>query len=151
MTWSYDLTALATTPLFQVRYLIGDTIADDPQIADEELSFAMSQRSNIYGAASDACRSLATQMGRQADSVQGNLRNTYSSRARAYAAAAARFEIQAMARSGGLPYSGQTSQTDYNQMRADPDRMGPQFSIGMDENFLPVGPVNSENPDGGQP
>jgi hypothetical protein len=145
VSWTYTLADLATTPLFQLRWLIGDTLPADPQIADEELTWAMTQRSSIYGAAADACRSLATQMGRQADSVQGNLRTTYSARSRAYAAASGRFEVMAMVRSAGMPYSGQISKVDYTAMLANPDRMGPQFAIGMQDNYLPVGPVGQEN------
>jgi hypothetical protein len=144
MTWTYDPTALASTPLFQLRLLIGDTLSKDPQMQDEELTWLSGQRTSIYGAAADACRSLASQMARQADSTQGSLHTLYSARSRAYAAAAGRYEVQAMARSAGLPYSGQISQADYNQMLADPDRMGPQFAIGMQDNYLPVGPVNTE-------
>jgi hypothetical protein len=143
--WTYDPTQLTTSALFQLRLLIGDTLQKDPQMQDEELGWLMTQRSSIYGAAADACRSLAAQMSRQADSTQGNLHTLYSSRARAYAASAGRYEVQAMARSAGLPYGGQMSQADYNQMLSNPDRMGPQFSIGMDDSFLPVGPLNSEN------
>lgn len=145
MTWTYDPALIGTTPLYQLRWLIGDTIMKDQQIQDEELTFAIGQRSNIYGAAADACRSLAARFSREVDSSQGPLRTSYSAKARNYRAMAGSFDIQAMARSAGLPYSGQTSQTDYNAVAADPDRMGPQFNIGFDENRLPVGPVGPED------
>lgn len=145
MTWSYDLTQLSSNPLYALRWLIGDTVTKDQQIQDEELLFAMTQRSSIYGAAADACRSLAARLSREADSTQGSLHTLYSARARNYRAMAGGFEVQAMARSAGLPYSGQTSKADYDQMRTNPDRIGPQFSIGLDDAFLPVAPVNQEH------
>ena len=144
MSWTYNIAALATSPLFQLRLLIGDTLSKDPQFQDEELTWMMTQRSSIYGAASDACRSLSAQMARQADSVQGPLRTAYSTRSRSYAAAAARFELQAMSRSAGMPYSGHTSQIDYDALAADPDRIAGQFAIGMDDSFLPVSPIDTE-------
>ena len=151
MTWSYDITALTTTPLYALRLLIGDTIVKDPQLQDEELTWFISQRTSVYGAAAEACRSLSSQMSRQADSTQGKLHTLYSARSRAYAAAAARFEVLAIARSAALPYSGQTSYADYAQNAINPDRMGPQFAIGMDDNYLPdgiVGPENTSGPGG---
>jgi hypothetical protein len=146
MAWTYDLTQLAipvpptvpadlaTWTLPRIRALIGDTMTKDQQMQDEELAFFMSQKTSIYGAAALACRSLAAQMSRQADSTQGNLHTLYSNRARAYAAAAARFEIDEVTRSAGMPYSGQTSRTDYDNRDQDEDRMGPEFEIGGDEN-----------------
>lgn len=145
MTWTYDIATLSTTPLFQLRWLIGDILSKDPQMQDEELTWAMGQRTNIYGAAADACRSLSARLSREADNSQGPLHTNYSARSRSYAARAGQYEVMAMARSAGLPYSGQISQADYNLMIADPDRMGPQFNIGMQDNFLPVGPVGQEN------
>ena len=145
MTWTYDPAALATTALYQLRWLIGDTLVKDPQLQDEELIWALTQRTNVYGAAADACNSLAARMSREADSTQGPAHTLYSSRARSYRAAAGTFEVKAMARSAGLPYGGQMNVTDYEQMRRDPGRIGGQFAIGMTDNFLPVGPVGIES------
>ena len=38
---------------------------------------------------------------------------------------------------------------EYDNMLADPDRMSPQFNIGLDENYLPAGIVRPENQDTG--
>jgi hypothetical protein len=147
VTWSYDITQLATSPLMQLRWLIGDTLVKDPQLQDEELAFALSQRTSIYGAAADSCRALSARLSREADSTQGPLHALYSSRARAYAARAGDLEVRAMARSGGLPYSGMVSKADYEQMEQDPDRIAPQFGIDMEDNRLPVGGVGPETID----
>jgi hypothetical protein len=145
VTWTYDPTALATTALFQLRWLIGDTLVKDPQMQDEELIWAISQRTSVYGAAADACNAIAARMSREADSTQGPAHTLYSSRARSYRAQAGTFEVKAMARSAGLPYGGQMSVADYELMTSDPDRIGGQFVIGMDDNFIPVGPVGNES------
>jgi hypothetical protein len=151
MSWTYDPAQIASSPLMQLRWLIGDTLTKDQQLQDEELTWAMTQRTSIYGAAADACRSLAGRMAREADSTQGSLHTLYSAKSRNYRAMSGTFEVQAMARSGGLPYSGQTSKTDYQAMLADPDRMGPQFNIGLEDNYLPAGIVAPENQGGGGP
>jgi hypothetical protein len=134
MTWTYDPAQIASSPLMQMRVLIGDTLTKDPQLQDEELAFFQTQKTNIYGACALACRSLAARLSREADSTQGNLHTLYSSRARAYAQRAAQFEVDETVRSAGVPFSGQTSQADYDARAADLDRMGPEFEIGGDEN-----------------
>lgn len=149
MTWSYDPTQLGTNTLMQLRWLIGDTLIKDPQLQDEELIWAISQRSSVYGAACDACRNLAARLSREADSTQGPSHTLYSARARNYRMQASQYELMALVRSAGTPYSGQISHSDYANVIADPDRMGPQFSIDMDENYLPTGALNAENPGGG--
>jgi hypothetical protein len=145
MTWTYDPTHIGTSQLMQLRWLIGDTLTKDQQLQDEELNFALSQRTNIYAAAADSCRALSARLSREADATQGNLHTLYSSKARAYAARAGQYEVMAAVRSAGLPYSGQTSRTDYDNVAQDTDRIGPQFGIEPDENRLPAGVVGSEN------
>lgn len=144
MTWTYDPSQIGTVTLYQIRWLIGDTIQKDPQFQDEELQWAMTQRTSIYGVAADACRAIASRMSREADSSQSNFRTGYSERARSYRAMAGVYEVQAAVRSGGMPYSGQLSQADYDLMRSDPDTMRPQFRIGMNTNFFPVAPVDTD-------
>lgn len=143
MSWTYDGSQIGASPLFQLRWLIGDINVKDQQFQDEELQWAMTQRSSLYGAAADACRSLASRLSREADSSQGNFRTSYSARARNYRAQAGTYEVMAMARSGGLSYSGQISQQDYDIAASDPDRMNPAFAVGMHESDLPVGPLDS--------
>jgi hypothetical protein len=133
MTWTYNPASIATTTLFQLRWLIGDTLVKDQQLQDEELTWAMTQRTSIYGAAADCCRSLAARMSREADATQGPAHTNYSVRARNYRAQAGAYDVQAMVRSAGLAYSGQLSQADYQNMINNTDRIGPQFSIGMSD------------------
>jgi hypothetical protein len=144
MAWTYDPTQIATSTLFQTRWLIGDILSKDPQFQDEELLWAMTQRTSIYGVAADACRAIASRLSREADSSQGNFRTAYSERARNYRAMAGTYEIQAAVRSGGMPYSGQLSQADYDIARSNPDTMRPAFAIGMMTNYLPIGPIDTE-------
>lgn len=146
MTWTYDIAALATTPLYQVRFLIGDTLTADQQLQDEEINFSLAQRPSIYGAGADCCRALASKLSRQADSVEGNQRIMYSSRAKAYALKAGEYETKAAVRAGALPYAGGISAADKLLEELNADRVTPQFNLGMTDNFLPVGPVGNEVP-----
>lgn len=144
MTWTYDPTLVGTTPLFQVRLLVGDTTSTDPQMQDEEIAWLISLRTSVFGAASDAATTLQGKVSRLVDSSQGPLRTSYSQRARNYGALAEKYRLEAMVRSGAIPYSGQTSLIDYMNNLMNSDRIGPQFGIGMDDNLLPVGPVSNE-------
>lgn len=151
MTWTYDVSQLQTSELMQVRYLVGDTIPKGSQVQDEEIMFALSQESNIYGAAATVCRSLAAQLSREADTVIGDQRVTYSSRARMYNIKAAQYDNQATARGGGLPIAGGITVSGKTAQNQDPNRVQPQFNIGMTDNFIPVAPAGNEVSDGGPP
>jgi hypothetical protein len=144
MAWTYDLSQLATSKLYQVRYLVGDTLSSDQQVQDEEINFAITQRPSVYGAAAIVCRSLASRLSRQADVVDKDLRTTLSQRAKAYSARAAEYDITAKIRGGGIPYAGGLSIADKIQNEQDLDRVQPQFGIGMEDNYLPVAPVGNE-------
>jgi hypothetical protein len=152
MTWTYTPSAISTTPLYQVRRLIGDVIATEPQIADEEISFALSVRSTIYGAAADCCRYISAQFGRKVDVIVagagGNLKQNYSSQATAYLRMAAQFDNLSIARGGALPYAGGISVTDKQNAELDTDRVQPQYDLGMQDNFIPEGPIGNETQTG---
>jgi len=90
------------------------------------------------------CRSLASRLSREADVVDRDLRTTLSARAKAYAARATEYETKAIVRGGGLPYAGGLSIADKIQNEQNPDRMQPQFNIGMEDNYLPVAPASNE-------
>ena len=145
MTWNYDVTSLGSTPLFQVRFLIGDTFSNDQQLQDEELNFTLAQRGSIWGAAAMACRSIATNKSRLSDTVTGELRTMYSSQAKAYNARAAQYEDFAAVRSGALPIVGGVSVTEKLNQEADPDRVTPAFNRNMTDNLnYPISPAGNE-------
>src|SRR5258707_7781755 len=110
MAWSYSVATIATTPKDQVRRLIGDVISSDQQIADEEITFSLTQRSSIYGAGAECCRYISAQYSRKTDVVTagggGNLTQNYSQQAQAYAGRADQLEYLAAGRGGGLPHAG---------------------------------------------
>jgi len=144
MTWTYSPASVAASPMMQVRYLVGDTVATDPLVQDEEINFSLSQRPSIYGAAAMVCRSLSARLSREADTVDKDLRTTLSARATAFSRRAAEYENKAVSRSGAKPFAGGLSIADKINRENDPDRVQPGFVLGGDTNYLPVAPVGNE-------
>lgn len=142
MTWTYDITALGTTPLFQLRSVIGDVVAAAPQFQDEELDVflgATPTSDSVNGAAVTALRALANRYSRSADRAAGNTSIKYSQIAKAYTV-----QANALARSGqstfaAMPYAGGISKTDKHNQDNNTDRVPPQFVLDMDDNRIPAG------------
>jgi hypothetical protein len=90
MAWTYSNSELNTTTeagrLNTVRLLIGDIIETDPLLQDEEIIFALDQAGqNVYGAASWACRVIASTFARAVDTqLDGALESKFSDRIKHY-------------------------------------------------------------------
>lgn len=144
MTWTYSLADLATSTKDQVRLLIGDTNSATPQLQDEEINFFILIRPSAYGAASAACDALASTYGQLADQSEGDTRISYSQISAAFSRRASEYDGKAAIYGGGLPYAGGMLVADKVNNDEDTDLVGPQFTIGMDDNFIPVGPAGPE-------
>lgn len=142
MTWTYELSTIATTPKDMIRLQIGDTDSTNPLLQDEEISFYLTTRANIYGAAAECCRSLAAKFSSQVTAAAGGQKTAYSDIAKAYAARAVSFDVKAAMAGSAMPYAGGISVSDKQNNQQDTDRTSPQFSIGMDDNFMPISPVD---------
>lgn len=150
--WTYDSSILDSSTVNQVRRLVGDVIANDQQLDDNEIALSISLwPGSIWRAASECCRWIASQYSRKVDSVApGELRTSFSAQATAYSKRADEYERNAMLRSNGAAqiYAGGISRSDKQTQEADTDRVQPQFNIGMDDNLtMPVPPVGNEIPD----
>lgn len=147
MSWSYS--PGGTDPLDQVRFIIGDTVTTDQQLQDEEITVAIGMRSNVYAAAAICCRSLASKFSRSVDQgAVGPSYVKYSQMAIAYRNMAVSFD-QISLTSGNVPiYSGGISEADALTQTQDADRVPSVFSIGMDDNMIPVGPTGPETQGG---
>jgi hypothetical protein len=139
MTWSYVLSQLATSPMMQVRLAFGDTLASQQQLQDEEIEYFLTVRSSINGAAAECCRTLSAQYSRSIDMAVDGARNQYSQLAAAYALRAQQFDAKAAADGAGMPYTGGVSVADKETQQDDPDRVNPQFALGMFDSNLPIG------------
>lgn len=144
MTWSYSWDQLLTNPVYAVRLLIGDVISCQPQLQDEEIAFHIGRRSSLYGAASECCRSLAARFARSVDFSAGSNKASYSQLAKAYTSQALLFEAKAATTGAATPYSGGTSIADMLRNEANGDRVLPAFTIGMQDDLLPVAPTGQE-------
>ncbi len=148
--WTYDQTMLATTPLYQVRRLIGDVLQGDLQLMDAEIDWAIATYGNIYLAGAECCRDIAAQYARKVDTVQGELRTLYAQQTKNYGARAYDLEQRGLM-IGTTPYAGGISITDKTNQVLDTDRVPPQFNLMMDDNFLPTGMVGNQTPIPGSP
>lgn len=93
MAWTYDLTKLATTPLYQVRFAIGDTEADIPLLQDEEILQVLGSRSNnIDLAAIDCCEAIAFKFAKKPDFRLGPETVNYSEVSKRYEALATKLK-----------------------------------------------------------
>ncbi len=144
MTWTYTLSQLQTDSLAQVRFLIGDTLVSDQLLQDEEINAAVVLKGNVYGAASYCCRSIAATFSRQVDSAVGDLRASFSQKAKAFLLLAVKLEGDFAMTGGALPVAGGLTVTDKQAAEDDPDRVPPQFTLGMEDNLLPVGDSGNE-------
>lgn len=67
MAWTYDVSLLATSDLFQVRFMIGDTDPADQLLKDEEIEFKLSMEGSVNAASVACCETLAAKYARQVD------------------------------------------------------------------------------------
>lgn len=133
MTWTYQTAQVLAQPLYQVRFLLGDTDSTAQQVQDEEINFAIQSIGSVWGAAAICCRALSARMSRLADQQSGTSTLNYSQRAKAYAQRAREYDT-ILAERGTTPYSGGMSVTDMQNFALNPDLVQPTFSIGMDDN-----------------
>jgi hypothetical protein len=146
--WTYNAAQVGTVDLYTVRHLIGDVIVSDQQLNDQEILWTIGQYSNDWLAAAECCRNIAARYARQVDTVQAELRTLYSQRTKRYQSMAQDLEMRGMARGGVQAYVGGISISDKITNETDTDRVAPQFSIGMFDNWLPEAPVGHETQDG---
>lgn len=153
MSWSYDATNLAnpvvnpTVLKDQVRFILGDTRPNGQQLQDEEILFTLTVRASIWGACATCCEAIASGLSREADSVQGQERTLLSAKARAYNQRARFYDVKAAASGGFSGYAGGISVQDKIMQETNPDRVAPNFNIGMTDNSIPVTPAGNEYPD----
>lgn len=141
--WTYSGDP-STSAKDAIRFLMGDILPKDPLVNDNEITYAYTAKGSTYGAAAMLCRSLSSQYARLVDTVDRELRTSYSTKSANFLRMAIQFEQQASIASGAIPYAGGISVADKNAQVSDTDRVAPQFNIGFLDNLLPVGPVGNE-------
>lgn len=83
MTWTYDASPL-TSNLDAVRFLVGDTDSSDQQLQDEEITYLLTVEGGVRYSAYKAAKALAARYTRKVDRNVGDLRISFSQKARQY-------------------------------------------------------------------
>lgn len=135
MAWSYDEGNLTTTSalgrLNATRLLIGDTDANDEQVQDEEVSFALVQaNNNVYSAGAWLCRAIAAKYSRSVDQeIGGALKESSSQLQTHYLELADALEYQGAKFGGGLGISaGGIKVSTVTSTRQNTNRVKPAFN-----------------------
>ena len=84
MAWTYNVAELSTSQLFQVRFMIGDTIESDPLLQDEEINLIIAEQGNVRSAAVECCERISSAFARQTDYKLGPYSVNASDRSKRY-------------------------------------------------------------------
>ncbi len=127
MTWTYGLSSLDTTPKDQVRFLVGDTLREDPQLQDEEISYLLGIESGPYFAAARACEAIAALYARKVTTTVGDLKIVAEKKYEHYLQLANNLRMRAGI-SDCAPQAGGISVADKQAQESDTDRVQPFFT-----------------------
>lgn len=147
MSYSYDpLDLVTTTPsgrLNVVRLLVGDNDSTQPQMQDEEITFALSENNNnVYFSAAFCARLLASKYARMVNTqLDGALEAEYSDRIKQYTILAVQLAELGKRQGGktiGVAGGGISKEAMLaaNQLT---DRVKPEFNVGQFDNLNQVG------------
>jgi hypothetical protein len=147
MTYTYNETNLVTTTpsgrLNVVRLLVGDNDSTQPQMQDEEVTFALSENNNnVYFSAAFCARLLASKYARMVNTqLDGALEAEYSDRIKQYTILAVQLAELGKRQGGktvGLAAGGisKAAMLAANQLT---DRVKPEFNVGQFDNLNQVG------------
>lgn len=144
MTTTYLPADLSSSTIFQVRFYLGDTDPTDWQLQDEEISWALLERGNTWGATAMCALALAAKYSRltsiSADGVSQGLQmrsEQYNAIAMTYARKEAVYRA--------VPFVGGVSVSDMYATMSNSDRVPDIFRLGINDDppNLGVVPVNS--------
>jgi len=143
MTWSYSGNP-ATSAKDQVRFLVGDTNPKEQLLTDQEIEFLLTTYNQFtINAAVQACEAIIGKYSRLADETVGRVSIQYSQKAKGYMTQMKLLRNR-MTMSSAAPYVGGISITDKQQQAANTDRVRPDFSKHMMENYQ-IAPWSTAN------
>lgn len=143
MTWTYSAAALASSDLYKVRLLIGDTDTNRQQLQDEEINYVLTAESVVTYAAAACCDLLAAKYGFLVNTENSELRVSAAARHKHYMDLADRLRAGGGGDipggdGGGLPvvgfYAGGALKSEKEELINDSDVMEPAFALGQDDN-----------------
>lgn len=130
MSWSYSLDLLATSPLMQVRFLIGDTNVNSQLLQDEEIEYLLDTSAGSYFAAARACDTIVSKYSGSVSKTVGPLTVNLGDRATNYATLAKRLRAQANREGGTTVDWGGNSEAAKDSVALDTDKIGTAARIG---------------------
>ena len=128
MTWTY-VNTLATTR-DQIRWFVGDTDTDEQLVADEEITWAVTQNPDVRLAAAEVADAISRKFARYATVRTQDTAVDYTARAKQYRDVAAALREQYALR-GAVPFAGGIGVADKRDREKDTDRVQPAFSRGL--------------------
>lgn len=146
MSFSYSENPAASA-LDQVRFLIGDTDFEDPLLSDQEIKWVLSQYNNApMNAAIRCCETLVSKFSRLANESVGSVKVEYNQIVNTYLKITLPMLKSRLAtedRGVGF-YAGGISKNDKLMNANNPDRVRPDFSKHMMENYA-LAPWTTQN------
>lgn len=127
MTWTYGGDPSANDK-DAVRFLSGDTDTTDQLVTDEEIAWLLTENPNVYSAAAESCRAIASKYARYADKTVGRISESASQKADAYEARADSLDEKASMNC--VPSFGGLSISEKEALDEDTDAVQPSFPIG---------------------
>lgn len=141
MTWTYDVSNITPGSISEVRLKIGDTIASDQLLQDEEIAYFQTQQVCLELVCALCCDAIMNLYSRLADSTVGSVSQTMSQKAEAYRARGFDFRRQAPISLG----FGGISQSQKDALDDDTDAVQPVFKKGADDNPGTASDMGSRN------
>lgn len=130
MGWTYSGNP-STSTTDEVRFLVGDTVEDDPLLQDEELAYLVTEYGgDTLRAAAAACDQLANRFARDVTKSGDGLSISSGERHRQFAERAAALRKQKAEKfSRGTPFAGGISKIDKDSREGDSDRIGTAITL----------------------
>jgi hypothetical protein len=131
MSWTFDPSLSLARD--NVRMLVGDVLADDPQIQDETIDAILNANPDPYEAAAILAFNLAAQFTRYLTFAAEGVRYELSQRVKQYRELGMMLRAQAVMAPGGLGSLSVfgVSKSQIAGENQDPDRVPDRFRVGM--------------------
>lgn len=134
MTWTYTGDPSSSTK-DEVRFLVGDTDADNQLVQDEEITYALSAEASTMRAAVRVARAIASYYARSTEKQVGDLKIKAGEIYKNYLKIVESLEQEAAGSiPGAMPFAGGISKAQKYTQESDTDRVEPSFSKGMMDN-----------------
>jgi len=136
--WTYD--SDLPTDKDRVRFLIGDTDANDPIMQDGEINYVLTVHANVNRAAAACCRAIAAKLRRELtlNPAAGSISLDPQKQADGFIDLANELEQQALTSGGAGIFGGGISKTSKAAQESSSDRVKPAFTVDTHHVSSPV-------------